>query len=133
MTDKVISKSLPALSSKQETENPVTFTLSESQVKRTSTGFIPAVLRLDEKIQQLKKKKERIQTQQATLFMREAQKVFEADFTPSLALLILSETWKEASGVQKTQWKKRGSSFQLDSFQRSQQKTQIPETAVIES
>lgn len=133
MTDKLISKPLSTSSSKKGEEIQSAFTLSEHQQKRTSIGFVPAVIRLDEKIQRLRKKKERIQTQQAVLFIKEAQQIFEEDFSPGIALLILSETWKGASEIQKEQWKKRGHSFQLSSFRQSRPEAPVSETISIES
>ncbi|MBA3814865.1 MAG: hypothetical protein H0X26_10395 [Alphaproteobacteria bacterium] len=49
------------------------------------------LIRIDEKIDRLKKQREKMRIQQAILFMREAQKIFEDDFVPDIALGILSE------------------------------------------
>lgn len=83
----------------------------------------PTLVRIDEKIQALKKKKERIQTQQALLFMKEAQKIFKEDVLPNLALLILTETWAKASHSQKEEWQKQARSFHLSSPQQTKKKT----------
>lgn len=66
---------------------------------------------IETKIHQLKQKKERIQTQQALLLMREAQKIFQGEFSPDVALKVLKEHWNGASEAQKEEWKKRASSF----------------------
>ena len=66
---------------------------------------------IETKIYQLKQKKERIQTQQALLLMREAQKIFQGEFSPDVALTILKERWDSASEDQKEEWKKRANSF----------------------
>lgn len=84
----------------------------------------PTLVRIDEKIQALKKKKERIQTQQALLFMKETQKIFKEDVLPNLALLILTETWDKASHSQKEEWQKRARSFRVSSPQQTEKKTQ---------
>lgn len=66
---------------------------------------------IESKIHQLKQKKDRIQTQHALLFMKEAQKILEEEFSPNLALKILKEHWNKASKDQKEEWKKRESLF----------------------
>lgn len=65
---------------------------------------------IDEKIQRLKKRREKLQTQQAIHFMREAQRIFQDGFTPDIALNILSKTWSTASESQKKDWRKLVSS-----------------------
>jgi hypothetical protein len=89
----------------------------------TAQSIPPDILRIDEKIQALKKKKERIQTQQALLFAKEAQKILKDAFSPQVALLILSETWAQASKTQKEEWRKRGSSFRSFHLQQDKKKT----------
>ena len=83
----------------------------------------PDILRIDEKIQALKKKKERIQTQQALFFIKEAQKILKDEFSPQVALLILSETWTQATKTQKEEWRKRGPSFRSLYLQHDEKKT----------
>ena len=84
---------------------------------------------IDEQINRLKKKKERVQTQQAIVFMRETQKIFQTDFSPDVALSILSETWKTATEKQQMEWKKRARDFRPSSVQGSSKKPQSPEPA----
>lgn len=84
---------------------------------------------IDEQINRLKKKKERVQTQQAITFMREAQKIFQTDFSPDVALSILSETWGTASEKQQAEWKKRGCDFRLASTQKNGKNPQSTEPA----
>lgn len=83
----------------------------------------PALVRIDKKIQALKKKKEKIQIQQALLFMKEAQKIFSENVSQNLALVILTETWAKASNSQKEEWQKRARSFRISSPQQLEQKT----------
>ena len=71
---------------------------------------------IETKIHQLKQKKERIQTQQALLLMREAQKILQEEFSPDVALKILKDHWNRASEAQKEEWKKRASSFLSSSY-----------------
>ncbi|MBY0501032.1 MAG: hypothetical protein K2P93_03410 [Alphaproteobacteria bacterium] len=66
---------------------------------------------IENKISQLRQKKERIQTQQALLLMKEAQKIFQGEFSPDVALKVLKDHWNGASETQKEEWKKRASSF----------------------
>lgn len=84
---------------------------------------------IDEQINRLKKKKERVQTQQAIAFMREAQKIFQTDFSSDIALIILSETWGTASEKQQADWKKRARDFRPSSVQNSSKKSQSTEPA----
>jgi len=83
--------------------------------------------KIDEKILRLKKRHEKVQTQQAISFMREAQKIFQDRFSPDMALGILPETWTTASETQKTEWKKRGRDFRPPLVQNNQERTQTPE------
>ncbi len=71
---------------------------------------------IETKIHQLKQKKDRIQTQQALLFMKEAQKILQEEFVPDVALKILKDHWNGASEAQKEEWKKCASSFLLSSY-----------------
>ena len=86
------------------------------------------LISIDEKILRLKKRREKVQTQQAISFMREAQKIFQDGFSPNMALGILSETWTAASEIQKQNWRKRGRDFRPASLQNNQKKTQTIES-----
>ena len=66
---------------------------------------------IETKIHQLKQKKERIQTQQALFLMKEAQKIFQGEFSSDVALKVLKDHWNSASETQKEEWKKRADSF----------------------
>ncbi len=68
---------------------------------------------IEHKIHQLKQKKERIQTQQALFLMREAQKIFQGEFSHDVVLKLLKDHWDGASEAQKEEWKKRASSFPI--------------------
>lgn len=89
----------------------------------TAQSTPPDILRIDEKINELKKKKERIQTQQALFFIKEAQKILKDEFFPQIALLILSEAWAQASKTQKEEWRKRVPSFRSLYLQHDEKKT----------
>lgn len=60
---------------------------------------------INAKIDRLRKQKAKTQTQQAICFMRETQKILREDFTPELALGILSSIWGTASENQKQNWR----------------------------
>lgn len=68
---------------------------------------------IDQKILNLKQKKEKLQTQQATLFLKEAQKIIGAEFSIELALGILSQSWSGSSDKQKEEWNKSSRMFCL--------------------
>jgi hypothetical protein len=91
--------------------------------------MIDQLTTIDEKIQRLKKRREKVQTQQAIFFMREVQKIFEDGFSAEMALGILSETWETASEKQQAEWKKRGATFRPSSVQKSSKKSQPPDAA----
>jgi len=124
MTDKLVSKPTQSQIPKKEekAQNALLATnTKKSKDKRNESPSI--VVRIDEKILELKKKKERIQIPQALLFMKEAQKIFKEDMSFNLAPLILSETWNKTSHSQKEDWQKRAASFCVSSFQKNEKKT----------
>ncbi len=61
---------------------------------------------IDQKILQLKKKKEKLQTQQALIFLKESQRILGEKFSPELAAHILSHVWKTSSDNQKKDWER---------------------------
>ena len=68
------------------------------------------VSKIDQKILQLKQKKEKLQTQQALVFLKEFQKILGEKFSVELATHILSHAWKSSSDQQKKEWEKNLSS-----------------------
>lgn len=81
--------------------------------------MIEKLTNIDNKIQNLKQKKQRIQNQQAILLMREAQKILKEDFTNELVLHILQDAWHTASKTQKTEWATRANSFPISNSKNS--------------
>jgi hypothetical protein len=128
MTDKLISASKEG----QEVQS-ATLTKTSQRKENTRSELMPVVVRIDEKIQRLKKKKERIQTQQALLFVKEVQRIFKDNFTPDVALTILSDAWGKASETQKGEWRKRAHSFCHLPFQDNRKKAQTLEATHHES
>jgi ABC-type transporter MlaC component len=66
---------------------------------------------IEQKIIQLKKKKEKLQTQKAILYQKESQVILGEKFSYPLALSVLSNSWKSASDKQKEEWTKSADSF----------------------
>ncbi len=79
------------------------------------------IINIDNKIEQLKKKKQRIQMQQAILFRNEAEKIFQDGFSPDLALTVLAD-WKTASDHKKKEWTVRSHSFRPVNVQNAESK-----------
>ena len=77
---------------------------------------------LDEKIHQLRKKREKVHAQQALSFMKETQKIFKEEFSAGLALTVLTESWGSAPETKKENWKKRSQTFPSSSLQRDGKK-----------
>ena len=53
--------------------------------------------RFNDRIEKIKKEKLKFQTQQAILFRREAEKLFDDNFSPEIALAVMSERRAENS------------------------------------
>lgn len=79
------------------------------------------IINIENKIEQLKKKKQRIQTQQAILFRQEAEKIFQDGFSSDLALAVLAD-WKTATDAKKKEWTARSHSFRPVNVQNAEPK-----------
>lgn len=79
------------------------------------------IANIDDRIVKLKKKKIRIQTQKAIIFMKEAEKIFKDAFSPDIALAVLSD-WNTASKTKKKEWTTRSHSFRTVSVQSAPRK-----------
>ena len=89
---------------------------------REGGRMIDKVTSIENKIHELKQKKERIQTQQSLLLMKEVQKILKDEFSLEMTLIILKESWTNASKTQKAEWAARSGSF-LTSSHKAYQKT----------
>jgi hypothetical protein len=78
---------------------------------------------IDNKIEKLRKQKIKLQTQQALLFTKEAEKIFEDGFSPDIALAALSD-WKTATESKKKEWTTRSHSFRASSLKNSHPKVE---------
>ncbi|MBX9621591.1 MAG: hypothetical protein K2X28_06160 [Alphaproteobacteria bacterium] len=89
---------------------------------REGGRMIDKVTSIENKIHELKQKKERIKTQQSLLLMKEAQKILKDEFSLETVLTILKDSWAMASKTQKAEWETRATSFSL-SASKAHQKT----------
>ena len=71
---------------------------------------------IDDKILKLKKLKGDLEIRLGRALYRKAQAILGEDFTPHLALVILSEIWKESSVEQKKAWKEKARTFPFSGF-----------------
>ena len=60
---------------------------------REGGRMIDKLTSIENKIHELKQRKERIQTQQSLLLMKETQKILKNEFSPEIALIILKDSW----------------------------------------
>ena len=91
--------------------------------------MIDKLTHIENKICQLKQKKDRIQTQHAIFLMKEAQKILKEEFSPEAALNILKDNWNAASPSQKEDWKKRDTPFSTSpsgSFKKTETRNPAP-------
>ena len=70
---------------------------------------------IDAKIAFLKEKKETMQKREALLMLKEATKILADAYSPDLALMVLQDTWKNASEAQKKEWQNKASTFRQKS------------------
>jgi hypothetical protein len=89
---------------------------------REGGRMIDKVISIENKIHELKQKKERIQAQHSLLLMKEAQKILKDEFSPEMALIILKDSWTTASKTQKAEWTTRAGAF-LNPPHKTHQKT----------
>ena len=90
------------------------------------------ITNIDDKIEKLKKKKIRMQTQKAILFLKEAERIFKDAFSPDIALAMLSE-WNTASETKKKEWTTRSHSFRSNPPKQALQKTETLDSASLQS
>jgi cysteinyl-tRNA synthetase len=101
-------------------------------IQKNTGGLMTNKLsQIEGRIEVLKKKREKIQIQQALSFTKEAQKILKEDFSTEAALLTLSESWNKASEQQRKEWQKRAPHFRL-SDQPSSKKNQLTAEADLE-
>jgi hypothetical protein len=87
------------------------------------------LLSIDEKMQRLRKKREKIHLNESLFFTKEVQRILEDAFSLVLALVILEKTWPVASKSQKEEWRKCVPSFRASFIPSHEQKSQTYESA----
>jgi hypothetical protein len=78
---------------------------------------------INNRIESLKKRKAKLQTQQAVLFTKEVEKIFKESFAPGMALAVLSD-WTTASETKKKEWANKAPFFRFTSPQCLRQKAE---------
>lgn len=71
-------------------------------------------LSIEQKIQRLRQKREKLHMNQALFFTKEVQRILEDEFSLEMALVILEKTWTTASKSQKVEWGKHVPSFRAN-------------------
>src|SRR4051812_2749106 len=85
--------------------------------------------KIDQRISQLKQKKEKMKISQALLLFKETQNILGEKFSFELVLSVLSHSWKSASPKQKEEWINSASSFRVPSEKdKSKKLPRSPET-----
>lgn len=72
------------------------------------------LMTIEKRIQRLKERRNKLYTQQATLFYKDVEKIFKNGFCPTLVLDILTKTYETASAIQQQEWEKRAPSFRTE-------------------
>ena len=88
-------------------------------------------LSIEQKIQRLRQKREKLHMNQALFFTKEVQRILEDEFSLELALVILEKTWGSASKSQKVEWGKHVPSFRA-SFISAYEKESHPDDSALE-
>ncbi len=79
--------------------------------KLTSEHYMKTITAIDERIERLKKQKEELTRKVSLSLYAELSKKLGKDFSPELALSIISSSWKNANEETKEGWKNSASSF----------------------
>lgn len=86
---------------------------------------------IEQKIQRLRQKREKLHLNQALFFTKEVQRILEDEFSLEMALVILEKTWVAASKSQKEEWNKHVPSFRA-AFISAYEKESHPDNPVLE-
>ncbi len=87
-------------------------------------------LSIDEKMQRLRKKREKLHLNESLFFTKEVQRILEDAFSLELALVILEKTWPTASKSQKEEWRRCVPSFRAAFISSYEQKSHAHDSAV---
>ena len=69
------------------------------------------ILKLEAQLNRIKKRKEQLKTKKSILYLKESEAIVGENFSISLALSVLSNSWKTSSDKQKEEWMKSAESF----------------------
>jgi len=84
------------------------------------------IAKLDQRITQIKQRKEKLQTQKALLIAKEAQAILGKEYSPELVLSILFHSWSSASQKQKEGWINSTHSFRKKSKTQQSKENKSP-------
>ena len=87
-------------------------------------------LSIDEKMQRLRKKREKLHLNESLFFTKEVQRILEDAFSLELALVILEKTWPTASKSQKEEWRRCVPSFRAAFISSYEQKSHSHESVL---
>ncbi len=88
------------------------------------------ISKIEDKINLLRQKREKIKTQKALLLLKEAQGILLNDFSYELVLSILKNSWGSASEKQKEEWIKAAKQFRRDGGKRNTKGITTPQKEV---
>ncbi|MBY0273667.1 MAG: hypothetical protein K2X02_09750 [Alphaproteobacteria bacterium] len=88
------------------------------------------ISKIEDKINLLRQKRERIKTQKAMLLLKEAQGILSDNFSYELVLSILKNSWGSASEKQKEEWIKSAKQFRRDSSKRNAKRIATPQSEI---
>ena len=88
------------------------------------------ISKIEDKINLLRQKREKIKTQKAMLLLKEAQGILSDNFSYELVLSILKNSWSSASEKQKEEWIKSAKQFRRDSRKRNTKGITTPQSKV---
>ncbi len=88
------------------------------------------ISKIEDKINLLRQKREKIKTQKALLLLKEAQGILSDNFSYELVLSILKNSWSSASDKQKEEWIKSAKQFRRDGSKRNAKRIAMPQSEV---
>ena len=85
------------------------------------------ISKIDQRITQLKQKKEKMQTHLSVLLFKEAKVILGDKFSSELVLNVLSNSWNNSSSKQKEEWIDSAHLFRRSPTKRKQKKIPNPQ------
>jgi len=78
---------------------------------------------IDHRIERLKQKKKQLEKTQALGLYKKLHQIMKEEFSPELAMAILTEVWSKATTEQKEVWLNKAESFRFPKRERPRRKT----------